>query len=266
MHVHFLDPYLPRPSAIHRLDPRVKLVLSLAFILVTAFAPPGAWPAYILLLAIILSVEVLSDLGMQFVLRRALLALPFVLAALPLVFTYPGSALTSFSLGPWTVTISQAGLERFISIALKSWISVQAAIVLASSTTFPDLLIAMRAIKIPRLLVAIFSLMWRYLFVLADEVLRMNRARAARSGQPDDPKRKVGGTIVWRAQVTGRMAGSLFLRALERSDRIYMAMVARGYDGEVRAFPLTALRSLDWLILLGGILLLLAILLISLLV
>ena len=48
---------------------------------------------------------------------------------------------------------------------------------LASSTPFPDLLVAMRAVGIPRLLVAIFGLMWRYLFVLADEVLRLMRAR-----------------------------------------------------------------------------------------
>lgn len=266
MHVHFLDPYLPRPSAIHRLDPRVKLVLTLVFILIVALTPPGAWAVYILLFAIILSVELLSELGVGFVLRRALFALPFVMAALPIIFTYPGPDFASFPLGPWTVTISQGGLERFISIALKSWISVQAAIILASSTTFPDLLVAMRAIRLPRLLVAIFSLMWRYLFVLADEVLRMNRARAARSGHPDDPKRKVGGTVAWRAQVTGRMAGSLFLRALERSDRIYMAMVSRGYDGEIRSLPLPALRPLDWLITITGILFLILVFSISYLV
>ncbi len=83
----------------------------------------------------------------------------------------------SLPIGPWTLTATIPGLERFISIALKSWISVQMAIVLATSTTFPDLMVAMRAVHVPRLLVAIFGLMWRYLFVLADEVLRLIRAR-----------------------------------------------------------------------------------------
>ena len=64
----------------------------------------------------------------------------------------------------------------------KSWLSVQAAIVLAACTPFPDLLQAMRAVRVPRLLVAMFGLMWRYLFVLADEALRLMRARSARSG------------------------------------------------------------------------------------
>ena len=75
------------------------------------------------------------------------------------------------------------GLERFVSIAIKSWLSVQAAIVLASSTSFPDLLVAMRALHVPQLLVSIFGLMWRYMFVLVDEATRLLRARASRSGR-----------------------------------------------------------------------------------
>jgi cobalt/nickel transport system permease protein len=160
-----------------------------------------------------------------------------------------GEVLWSLTLGPWTLNITQPGLERFISIALKSWISVQMAIVLAASTPFPDLMVAMRAVRVPRLLVAIFGLMWRYLFVFADEALRLIRARQARSGETDQPGLKTGGSVVWRARIAGGMAGNLFLRAFERSDRIYMAMVARGYDGEVRAAPLPRLRTADWVVL-----------------
>ncbi len=87
MHVHFLDPYRPGRSLIHQLDPRIKLVLAVAFIFTTALTPIGAWPVYILLFALVISVEVLSELGVGFVLRRAVLALPFVLAALPVIFT-----------------------------------------------------------------------------------------------------------------------------------------------------------------------------------
>ncbi len=248
MHVHFLDPYQARQSPIHDLDPRVKLVLTLAFILTAALVPSGAWPAYILLLAIILSIDLLSELGVRYILQRALLALPFVLAALPVIFTMAGPPLFQFAIGKWTITASQAGLERFISVSLKSWVSVQAAIVLASSTPFPDLLLAMRAIKIPRLLVAIFGLMWRYLFVLVDEAIRLLRARSARSGSSDPDSKKTGGSLIWRARVTGGMAGNLFLRGFERSDRIYMAMLSRGYDGEVRALPLPPLKSAQWVV------------------
>jgi len=255
MHVHFLDPYRPGVSPVHRLDPRVKLVLTLACISTVALTPVEAWPAYVLLLSVILSVEILSDLGIGYVLKRAALALPFVLAAAPVVFTTEGTVLVSLRLGTSRLSTTMEGLARFVSVALKSWLSVQAGIVLASSTPFPDLLQAMRAIHIPRLLVAMFGLMWRYLFVLVDEALRLTRARAARSGQSDRPGARAGGSLVWRARVTGGMAGNLFLRAFERSDRIYMAMVSRGYDGEARSLPLAAMAPGARLTLAGGLVL-----------
>lgn len=256
MHLHFLDPYRPGSSLIHAADPRLKLVLTLAFILTASLTPPAAWPVYLLLLALILSVEILSGLGIGYVLKRALLALPFVLAALPLIFTVEGRALVSLPLGGWILTVSAEGVARFVSVALKSWLSLQAAIVLASCTQFPDLLVAMRAIRIPRLLVAMFGLTWRYLFVLADEALRLMRARAARSGEGAGAGARSGGSVAWRARVTGGMAGSLFLRGFERSDRIYVAMLARGYDGEVRALPLPAFTAAHWLALIAGLALL----------
>jgi len=170
------------------------------------------------------------------------------------------------------LTTHAEGLARFVSIALKSWLSLQAAIVMAASTPFPDLLQAMRAVGIPRLLVNMFGMMWRYLFVLVDEALRLMRARAARSGRVDQPvaqplaQRKLlgreGGSLLWRARLTGGMAGNLFLRAFERSDRIYVAMLSRGYDGEARSIALPPMTAATWTELLAG-LALLAVLLIS---
>lgn len=263
MHIHFLDPFKEIHSPIHELDSRVKLVLALAFILTTALIPHGVWPVYILLLAIIFSIIILSGLGFSYVLKRSFLALPFVLAALPVIFTIKGEPLVRFMLGNWPLTVTLPGVERLISITLKSWISVQTAIVLASSTRFPDLLMAMRAIHIPRLLVAIFGLMWRYLFVLVDEALRLMRARLARSGDSGQAGEKTGGSLAWRAQVTGGMAGSLFLRAIERSDRIYNAMLSRCYDGDVRTLPLPRFGLANWTILLCGLGLLVMLLTIS---
>jgi cobalt/nickel transport system permease protein len=145
------------------------------------------------------------------------------------------------------------GLERFLTIAFKSWISIQAAILLATTTSFPDILLAMRALRLPRLLVAIIGLMWRYIFVIVDEVLRLLRARSSRSAHSPQPGLRPGGTLWWRARVTGGMAGSLFLRSMERSDRIYNAMLARGYDGEVRSLPHPGIGPLDWAALAGGL-------------
>ena len=119
MHIHFLDPYQERNSLIHRLDARVKFVLTLVFILTVALTPHGAWPVYIILFSLVLAVEVISEIGVGYVLKRASLALPFVMAAFPVIFTLEGPVLARLPLGPWVLTIYQPGLERFISIALK---------------------------------------------------------------------------------------------------------------------------------------------------
>jgi cobalt/nickel transport system permease protein len=144
-------------------------------------------------------------------------------------------------------------LAKFLSITWKSWISVQAAIILSTTTRFPDILYAMRFVHIPRLLVSVIGLMWRYLFVMADETFRLIRARQSRSAVSSNPAYRPGGTLPWRARVTGGMAGSLFLRSLERSDRIYLAMVSRGYDGEIRTLPQPKITLNGWLTLTAGI-------------
>ncbi|GBD08300.1 Nickel transport protein NikQ [Candidatus Thermoflexus japonica] len=262
-HFHFHDPYQPLDSPVHRLDPRVKLVLALGFILTATLLPAGAWLSYALMGAAAWTGAHLSGLGIRRVLRRSMLALPFVLAALPVIFTAPGPSWFTFPLGPWQVSVRGEGVIRFLSVLLKSWLSMQIAVILVGTTAFPDLLTAMRAIGVPRFLVMTFGLMWRYLFLLVDEALRMLRAREARSVAPEIPGRRVGGTLAWRARVTGQMVGTLFLRTLERGERIYMAMVARGYDGEVRMLSMPSLSYRDLAPLIGGLLVLLGALLLG---
>jgi len=258
MHVSPFHAYRVGDSLLHHLDARVKLVLTLAFVLAVSLTTIGAWPVYVLLFALVLSASIASEVGPAFVLRRALLAAPFVLAAAPLLVTVEGAPLFSISLGAWSLAVTGAGLERFLSIALRSWLSVQMAILLTATTPLTDLLLAMRALRVPRLLIAVLSLMWRYLAVLADEALRMLRAREARSASQQGA---AGGSVSWRARVTGAMAGTLFLRGYERSERIYSAMLARGYDGTIRSFPLKPLSAAERLALLMGLVLLLALLL-----
>ena len=63
MHIHFLDPFREGNSPVHRLDPRVKFILVVSFIFTTALTPAGAWPVYLLLLSLVLSVEVYPGWG-----------------------------------------------------------------------------------------------------------------------------------------------------------------------------------------------------------
>lgn len=250
MHLHIIDHYHKLKSPIHRLDGRIKLVFILAVILTCSLLPNGTWPAYIVLFSILISLVLLSDLQIPYVLKRSMMVLPFLLTAVPLLFRTSGPEISSFTIGNFTLTISMSGLIHFLSLAIKSWLSVIAAILLASTTSFTELLEAMSYLKAPTMLVAVFGLMWRYLFLLVDEVERLIRARLARSGHNITLPNRSGGSLLWRSKVTGGMAGSLFVRSIEKSERVYNAMLARGYDGKIRALeqPPVNMVALFWLI------------------
>ena len=225
------DRYHHGQSPLHRLDPRIKVIVTVAFILSNALLPDGAWIAFGLAWAIVIFANAVSGLGVGFTFKRSFIALPFALVAITVLFSIPGKPVTSFHFMMWNLTITDAGLLRFVSIVIRSWLSVQMAILLVAVTEFPKIIHALTHLKVPAILTMIISFLYRYLFVLTDEVMRMLRARQARSAAA--PGIRSGGSVPWRAQTAGHMAGQLFLRSYERSDRIYNAMLARGYKGEL---------------------------------
>ena len=257
MHVDAFDRYRPGESLLHRLDPRVKVVVTVLFIVSNVLLPDGAWLGFLLAWALLLGTNLLAGLGPGYTARRSFVALPFALAAVSAIFAVPGRSLWTWTIGPWELIATEAGLVRFISILIRSWLSVQMAILLTATTPFPDLAHALRHLSVPKTLIAIITLMYRYLFVLTDETMRLLRAREARSARL--PGRRGGGSLLWRARVAGNMAGQLFLRSYERSDRVYHAMLSRGYRGQLETLSPHTMRTADWLIGAMALLLLLAV-------
>lgn len=250
MHINTFDHYQSIVSPVHRLDPRVKVLGTVFLILSNVLLPDAAWLAFLLSWGLVLLVSGLARLRLSFILTRSLVALPFALAAVTAIFSIPGEPLFAVQIGSTLLVASQPGLERFASILLRSWISIQAAIVLTASTQFPDLVHALRHLRVPSVLVATVSFMYRYLFVLSDETLRLLRARQARSAAApagQAPGKAIGGSVFWRARVAGNMAGQLFLRSYERSERIYNAMLARGYRGTFLTLNPHQMKASDWL-------------------
>lgn len=248
MHADVFDQYQFNQSRIHDLDPRVKVLITVLFILSNALLPDGSWPAFALAWLLLLWENDQSGLGLGFTLKRSFVALPFALVAISAIFSPQGLPLANWDLGFITLIPTDQGLIRFISILIRSWLSVQAAILLVATTQFPDLLHALEHLRLPRTLTTIIAFLFRYLFVLTNEVFRILRAREARSARL--PGVKGGGTLSWRIKTTGSMAGQLFLRSYERSDRIYQAMISRGYAGHIRTLNPHHLRRGDWLFLL----------------
>ncbi len=225
-----LERYHARDSLVHRADARVKLVAAIAFIFVITFTREGDWTALALLVLPVGVVVLASRLPLRLVFGRALLAVPFLLVALPLLFTRPGEVIAELPVLGWT--ISDEGAVAVATILGKSWLSVVVAVVLMASTEAPALLRALRALRLPRLLVASVEFAYRYLFVVTDEASRMLQARSSRSAAIEGRRAGVG--LRWRARVAGNLVGTLFVRSIERSERVHAAMLARGYDGEQR--------------------------------
>lgn len=244
MHSDVFDRYHETESFIHRLDPRVKVAVTVAFILSNALLPDGAWLAFGCAWLFLLFINALSNLGLGFTFKRSFVALPFALVAITVLFSIPGKPLSTFHFIFWDLTITDMGLLRFMSILVRSWLSVQMAIMLVAVARFPDIVHALEHLRVPTILTTIIAFLYRYLFVLVDEVFRLLRAREARSAA--ETGSKSGGSVVWRAQVAGNMAGQLFLRSYERSDRVYNAMLARGYTGHLLTINPHELHRVDY--------------------
>lgn len=244
MHADVFDRFHEAESRLHRLDPRVKVVTTVLFILSNALLPDGAWAAFGLSWIALLWANQSSNLGVDFTFKRSFIALPFALAAVSAIFSPLGRPLADWSLGPLTLVPTDYGLVKFGSILLRSWLSVQAAILLVAVTRFPDMIHAFEHLRVPAALTTIVSFLYRYMFVLTDEVMRLLRARDSRSAAVAGLRS--GRNVAWRARVTGSMAGQLFLRSYERSDRIYHAMLSRGYTGQLRTLYPHVMKPSDW--------------------
>lgn len=246
MHFDAFDRYHDSTSFIHRLDPRVKVSMTIAFILSNALLPDGAWIAFACSWAFLILVNALSELGILFSFKRSFIALPFALIAITVLFSVPGEPLSKFRFLMWDLTITDAGLLRFASIVVRSWLSVQMAIMLVATARFPDIVHALEHLHVPSILTTIIAFLYRYLFVLADEVSRLLRARESRSAAAAGSRS--GGSVAWRARVAGNMAGQLFLRSYERSDRVYNAMLSRGYTGHLNTMNPHELHRKDYVV------------------
>jgi cobalt/nickel transport system permease protein len=108
----------------------------------------------------------------------------------------------------------------FTGIIIRSTLCLLTMVLLSNTTPFAALLDVLRRARVPAVLITTLALMYRYLFVLVDEAERMQRARQSRT------------FIRQRWQIWRNLAvviGQLFVRSTERAERIYAAMLARGW-------------------------------------
>ncbi len=229
----FIDQYSDRDSVLHRLDPRTKFIATFVFILAVALTPPGRWLTFAAFFLLISVLILLSRVPVLYVLKRSLVIMPFVLLiAIFIPFFKEGEVASSYNIWLWQISVTYGGLQVLGNILAKSWLSVLSLILLISTTGITGLLDGLERMRMPRVLIMLLSFMYRYIFILVDEVMRMKQARDSRS---------FGGSRLWQIRTIGLMTGTLFIRSYERGERVYTAMLARGFDGHSRM-----LNRLHW--------------------
>ena len=218
-HAHAL--HLDRDSTVHRLAPEVKIAAMVVFTLAVVATPREAIWAFGVYALLVAVTAVLGRVPAGWLARRSLIELPFVVLALALPFLGAGERVTWLGLH-----LSVEGLYGGWNILAKGTLGVLASLVLAATTTTRDLIIGLDRLHCPQILTQIATFMLRYLDVLVGEARRMRVARLSRG---DDPR------FLWQLRGFAAGIGALFLRAFERGERVYLAMLARGYDGRMPA-------------------------------
>lgn len=234
---HFLDQYAGIDSLIHKIDPRIKLICAFAFILVVVTAKHFFLLAGLAIVFIVLIL--LSHLPLKHVMLRMLVVLPFIGAmTLFIPFTKPGAPILMINLFLFEITATDAGIYFALLLMIRGLLAIGAVIILTSTTKFNDLLKALQDLWVPKIFTALAAFAYRYIFLFVDEMMRMRRAQKARTVNK----------ISWlrRLKMTAQIIGSLFIRTYELGERVYLAMVARGYTGEIRTLTKQHILPKDW--------------------
>ncbi|MBI5684885.1 MAG: cobalt ECF transporter T component CbiQ [Verrucomicrobia bacterium] len=203
MRVELFDSQSHLNSPVHRMPAAVKCGAAVALVLTTVLLPVSRPSAFALVAAALAVVAAASRISPAFLAKRLLLLEPLALGV---------AALAVFQPDGWWM---------FAMLLIRTNLCLLTMILLSNTTSFADILRVLQRLRVPSLLVTTMALMYRYLFVLADEVGRMSRARASRTFSAQR-------RAVWWSQAG--ILGQLFIRSTERAERIYAAMCARGWQ------------------------------------
>lgn len=214
-----LDRLAAGETALHRLDPRAKVLVTFAYLVavvsfgkyeLTALIPFFVYPAAMI---------ALGNLPAGYFVRKAALIVPVAIVVGMFNPLFDREILVR--LGPLAVS---GGWVSFASLVVRAILTVSGALVLVGVTGFTAVCQALERLGMPQAFAVQLLFLHRYLFVLTEEGARASRARELRSfGQ------RGRGIATY-----GPLVGNLLLRTWQRAERVHMAMLARGFTGEFR--------------------------------
>lgn len=231
-----LEELAGQPTMIHRLHPIAKLLTTMVFIIVTASFDKYAFITVLPMLLYPWVIMTLAELPVGLFLKRLLMVAPFVLCIgifNPLFDTKP-----LIQIG--IVTLS-GGWLSFLSIIIRFILTVVAALILISTSGMNEIGSALLKLRVPKVFVLQLLFLYRYLSVLIEETIRVLRAHSVRSQNGKGLR-----FIVW-----GSLIGQLLFRTIDRAERIYQAMLCRGFSGSLTIRETTKIGLKDIFYVLG---------------
>ncbi len=215
----YLENLAGQSSVVHKLDPRIKVIITAVFVVCVVSFDKYAISALLPFVLFLLVIAGLANIPIDFIIRKLVVVSPF--AIMVGIFNPFFDQQTVMHLG--SVGIS-GGILSFFSILLRFSLTVGAVLILIASTGFNSVCMAMVKLGMPKIFAVQLLMLYRYIFVFIDEGLRMFQARTLRSFQ----KRAM------RIKTFSYIIGQMLLRTIDRAQRIHLAMLCRGFDGTIR--------------------------------
>jgi cobalt ECF transporter T component CbiQ len=243
----FAEEISGRQGLLQSLDPRVKLIATLALLIGASLSRSLLVIAAIYVLALVLAM--LSAIPGAFFVKRVWLVLPFFtgLIILPALFITPGPPLVQLPLG---LTITRTGLTTVLFLLLRVSTSVSLTLLLILTTPWNTVLGALSVLRIPDVFILILGMTYRYIYLLlhlANDMFLSRKSRVVGRLNTADDRRIIAAT-----------SATLLSKSLNMSSEVYLAMQSRGFRGSVVTLKPFKMKPRDWLW--GGVLLSIAVL------
>ena len=230
----FIDKYSGLDSILHRMDPRIKLLLSLCFLVL--ISATNNLKIFLLYLSVVAILLFLSKVPLHFYLKKLIVVTPLaVLIAFFVILSY--SLENKMDISIKSITGYYPILYTVALLVSKIYLSILILTILVSTTSFNSLLWSLRKFRLPLIVTTLSKLVYTYVFVFIDELHRTLRAYKSRT-----PILRIS-----RIKVYGNIAAAIFLRSMDRSDLIYRAMVSRGFTGEFPEGNVNRVKIIDFI-------------------
>lgn len=211
-----LEKLAMKNSFVHRLNPLVKIIITLLYIITIISFPVGDISKMAVFFFYPFVMTAVSEIPIKPLFSRLIIAMPFsFFGAIANLFILKSTVYTIFN---FAVTL---GMVSFVSIMIKTFLTVFAALILIATTKFTDIVRQLNIMKMPKILSLQLAMTYRYISVLLNEALTMVLAYNMRAPKQKGIKMKHMGSFI----------GQLLLRSFDFAGAVYEAMKMRGFSG-----------------------------------